>query len=48
MAMAETAATKAAKPKVTTVSTRQLGAALAEKHELSHKAANTLSRTRSA
>ena len=42
MAMAETAAPKAAKPKVTTVSTRQLGAALAEKHELSHKAANTL------
>src|SRR5579864_5484815 len=42
MAMAETTAPKAAKPKVTTVSTRQLGAALAEKHELSHKAANTL------
>jgi DNA-binding protein HU-beta len=42
MAMAETAAPKAAKPKVTTVSTRQLGAALAEKHELSQKAANTL------
>jgi len=42
MAIAETAAPKAAKPKVTTVSTRQLGAALAEKHELSHKAANTL------
>ena len=42
MAMAETAALKAAKPKVTTVSTRQLGAALAEKHELSHKAANAL------
>ena len=42
MAMAEAAAPKAAKPKVTTVSTRQLGAALAEKHELSQKAANTL------
>ena len=42
MAIAETAAPNAAKPKVTTVSTRQLGAALAEKHELSHKAANTL------
>ena len=42
MAMAETTAPKAARPKVTTVSTRQLGAALAEKHELSHKAANTL------
>ena len=42
MAMAGTAAPKAAKPKVTTVSTRQLGAALAEQHELSHKAANTL------
>ena len=42
MAMAETAAPKAAKPKVTTVSTRQLGAALAEKHQLSQKAANTL------
>jgi len=42
MAMAESAAAKAAKPKVTTVSTRQLGAALAEKHEISHKAANAL------
>ncbi len=42
MAVAEAAAPKAAKPKVTTVSTRQLGAALAEKHEMSHKAANTL------
>ena len=40
--MAESAAAKAAKPKVTTVSTRQLGAALAEKHEISHKAANAL------
>jgi len=40
--MAETTAPKDVKPKVTTVSTRQLGAALAEKHELSHKAANTL------
>ena len=42
MAMAEAAAPKAAKPKVTTVSTRQLGTALAEKHQLSQKAANTL------
>jgi DNA-binding protein HU-beta len=42
MAMAETVAPKAAKPKVTTVSTRQLGAALAEMHELSQKAANAL------
>jgi DNA-binding protein HU-beta len=42
MAMAEMAAPKAAKPKVTTVSTRQLGAALAEKHQLSQKAANAL------
>ena len=40
MAIAGTAAPKAAKPKVDTVSTRQLGAALAEKHEMSHKAAN--------
>ena len=42
MAIAGTAAPKAAKPKVDTVSTRQLGAALAEKHEMSHKAANAI------
>jgi DNA-binding protein HU-beta len=40
MAIAGTGAPKAAKAKVETVSTRQLGAALAEKHEMSHKAAN--------
>ncbi|MBS0472701.1 MAG: HU family DNA-binding protein [Proteobacteria bacterium] len=33
---------KAAKAKVETVSTRQLGAALAEKHELTNKAANAI------
>ncbi len=32
----------APKVKVETVSTRQLGAALAEKHEMSHKAANAI------
>ena len=42
MAIAGTAAPKAAKPKVDTVSTRQLGAALAEKHDMSHKAANAI------
>ena len=42
MAIAGTAAPKAAKPKVDTVSTRQLGAALAEKHEMSHKGANAI------
>jgi DNA-binding protein HU-beta len=43
MAVAGTGATKAAaKAKVETVSTRQLGAALAEKHEMSHKAANLI------
>ncbi len=39
MAIAGTGAPKAAKAKVETVSTRQLGAALAEKHEMSNKAA---------
>ena len=39
MAMAGTGAPKAAKAKVETVSTRQLGATLAEKHEMSNKAA---------
>ena len=42
MAMAGTGAPKAAKPKVDTVSTRQLGAALAEKHGLTNKAANAI------
>ena len=42
MAIAGTAAPKAAKPKVDTVSTRQLGAALAEKHEISNKAAHLM------
>ncbi|HEX2592243.1 MAG TPA: HU family DNA-binding protein [Rhizomicrobium sp.] len=41
--MAAAAAAKAApKVKVETVSTRQLGAALAEKHELSNKAATAI------
>jgi DNA-binding protein HU-beta len=40
---AKTAAKKApAKAKTDTMSTRQLGAALAEKHEMSNKAANAL------
>ena len=39
MAMAGTGAPKAAKAKVETVSTRQLGATLAEKHEMSNKSA---------
>ena len=42
MAIAGTAAPKAAKAKVETVSTRQLGAALAEKHGLTNKAANAI------
>jgi len=42
MAVAGTGAPKAAKAKVDTVSTRQLGAALAEKHEISNKAAHGL------
>jgi DNA-binding protein HU-beta len=42
MAMAGTGAPKAAKAKVETVSTRQLGAALAEKHDLSNKAATAI------
>jgi len=42
MAMASTGAPKAAKAKVETVSTRQLGAALAEKHALTNKAANAI------
>ena len=42
MAMAGSGAPKAAKAKVDTVSTRQLGAALAEKHDLSNKAATTI------
>jgi len=40
--MAAKAATKTAAVKVETVSTRQIGAQLAEKHELSQKLANTL------
>ena len=40
--MATKAATKTAAVKVETLSTRQLGAQLAEKHELSQKLANTL------
>jgi DNA-binding protein HU-beta len=40
--MATKAATKTAAAKVETVSTRQLGAQLAEKHELSQKLANTI------
>ena len=40
--MATKAATKTAAVKVETVSTRQLGAQLAEKHELSQKLANTI------
>ncbi len=42
MAVAGTGAPKAAKAKVDTVSTRQLGAALAEKHEISNKAAHLM------
>ncbi len=40
--MATKAATKTAAVKVETVSTRQLGAQLAEKHELSQKLANAI------
>ena len=40
--MATKAATKTAAVKVETVSTRQIGAQLAEKHELSQKLANTI------
>ena len=42
MAVAGTGAAKGAKAKVETVSTRQLGAALAEKHEISNKAAHLM------
>ena len=42
MAMAGSGAPKAAKAKVDTVSTRQLGAALAEKHDMSNKAAHAI------
>jgi DNA-binding protein HU-beta len=41
MAMTGTTVATATKLKVTTVSTRQLGAALAEMQEMSHRAANT-------
>src|ERR1700751_767263 len=42
MAVAVTGAPKAAKAKVDTVSTRQLGAALAEKHEVLNQAAHLM------
>ena len=42
MAKAATPAAPAAKAKTETMSTRQLAAALAEKHELSNKAANAI------